>query len=43
MKDNKLGSCKNCRWTENCAGNDSGIFPCPDFTREQNESLRQHD
>ncbi len=43
MKDNKLDSCKNCRWNETCAGNDSGIFPCPDFAREQKESLKQHD
>ena len=26
-------SCNNCIWQEKCAGNDSRIFPCPDFER----------
>jgi len=24
-------SCENCDKSEKCAGNDSGVFPCPDF------------
>jgi hypothetical protein len=27
-------SCKNCKRVENCAGNDSGIFPCPDYKKQ---------
>jgi len=26
-------TCENCLNVEGCAGNDSGIFPCPDFER----------
>ncbi len=39
----KIDSCKYCRWVENCAGNDTGIYPCPDYVRVQEKSLRQHD
>lgn len=24
-------TCEECNRNENCAGNESGIFPCPDF------------
>lgn len=26
-----MTTCENCSSVETCAGNDSGIFPCPDF------------
>jgi len=39
----KLKSCNNCRWNDDCGGNDSGIYPCPDYVRIQEESLKQHD
>jgi len=28
-----MRTCENCLSVETCAGNDSGIFPCPDFER----------
>ena len=28
-------SCEDCTKVESCAGNDSGIFPCPDFTSKR--------
>jgi hypothetical protein len=37
-KDSK--SCKDCDRDETCAGNDSGIFPCPDFVDKVEEARR---
>lgn len=39
----KLDSCKYCKCTEDCEGNFSEIYPCPNFVKYQSESLRQHD
>ncbi len=43
--------CKDCGKNENCAGNDTGIYPCPDFVAlnegcrlvENNVILAPHD
>ena len=39
----KLNTCKYCRWNDNCDGNDSGTYPCPEYARIQEESLKHHD
>jgi hypothetical protein len=31
MEEDEKKSCKNCENDETCAGNDSGIYPCPHY------------
>lgn len=33
-------SCLTCDRQESCAGNDSGIFPCPDFIRMKKDIIK---
>lgn len=34
-------SCKNCKNDEECAGNDSGIFPCPYYEELTHENVME--